>query len=179
MRHMPEARVAPLDFRDACSHFATGVCVVTSLGQEGPAGMTANAVSSLSLEPPLMLVCFDRTARTLMAVQASGRFAIHFLAHDQEELAARFASKLPEAEKFAGARWSEEDGTPVLDGCLAGMRCTLAELLPGGDHVIGVGAVNRVWRGGGEPLVFYRGDYWSLGEREPAPAEVDEALEGP
>jgi flavin reductase (DIM6/NTAB) family NADH-FMN oxidoreductase RutF len=59
------------------------------------------------------------------------------------------------------------------------MRCTLAELVPGGDHVIGVGAVNRVWRGGGEPLVFYRGDYWSLSEREPAPAEVDEALEGP
>jgi flavin reductase (DIM6/NTAB) family NADH-FMN oxidoreductase RutF len=179
MRCMPQARVDPLDFRDACSHFATGVCVVTSLGPEGPSGMTANAVTSLSLEPPLMVVCFDRTARTLAAVQASGRFAIHFLAHDQEELAARFASKMPEAAKFSNVGWFEEERTPVLEGCIAGIRCDLSELLPGGDHLIAVGAVSDVWRPGGDPLVFFRGDYGSLGEREPAPAEVDEALEGP
>src|SRR3954471_6673705 len=94
------AAVHPADFRETCARFATGVCVVTSLGPDGPSGMTANAVTSLSLDPPLMLVCFATTARTLAAVEHSGRFGVHFLSHDQEELAARFASKLPEREKF-------------------------------------------------------------------------------
>ena len=89
---------APIDsrqFRDVCGRFVTGVSVVTSFGPEGPSGMTANAITSLSLEPPLMVVCFDRTARTLGAVEHSRRLAIQFLAHDQEEIAGRFASKLP------------------------------------------------------------------------------------
>jgi 3-hydroxy-9,10-secoandrosta-1,3,5(10)-triene-9,17-dione monooxygenase reductase component len=141
--------------------------------------MTANAVTSLSLEPPLMVVCFARTARTLEAVQHSRRFAIHFLSHEQGGVAARFASKMPEAEKFAGLDWIERDGVPVLGGCLAGLACEVRELLPGGDHVIGVGEVKGLWRERGEPLVFYRGDYWSLTERQEAPPEVDEALEGP
>ena len=93
----------------------TGVSVVTSFGREGPSGMTANAVTSLSLEPPLMLVCFDRTARTLGAVEHSGRIGIHFLAHDQEQVAARFASKLPEAEKFEGLGWSDRGGSTLSD----------------------------------------------------------------
>jgi 3-hydroxy-9,10-secoandrosta-1,3,5(10)-triene-9,17-dione monooxygenase reductase component len=141
--------------------------------------MTANAVSSLSLEPPLMLVSFALTARTLASVRHSGRFGVHFLAHEQEELAARFASKLPEAQKFEGLEWEERDGVPALDGCLAGIACEVRDLLPGGDHVIGVGEVTSLWTHDGDPLVFYRGGYWSLGDREVAPPEVDEALEGP
>jgi flavin reductase (DIM6/NTAB) family NADH-FMN oxidoreductase RutF len=164
-------------FRDACSRFVTGVCVVTSFGREGPSGMTANAVTSLSLEPPLMVVCFDRTARTLGAVEHSRRVGIQFLAHDQERVAARFASKLPEAEKFDGLGWSDRGGVPALDGCLAGLACDLRELLPGGDHLIAVAEVTDLWVRDGEPLVFYRGDYWTLTEQEPAPPEVDEALE--
>ena len=166
-------------FRDACSRFGTGVSVITSSGPEGPSGMTANAVTSLSLEPPLMIVCFALTARTLVAVQHSGRFGIHFLAHDQDDLAARFASKLPELEKFEGLAWEERDGVPALEGCLAGLACEVRELLPGGDHVVGIGEVTSLWRREGRPLLFYRGDYWSLSERADAPPEVDEALEGP
>jgi flavin reductase (DIM6/NTAB) family NADH-FMN oxidoreductase RutF len=166
-------------FRDVCSRFTTGVCVVTSFGPEGPSGMTANAVASLSLEPPLMVVCFDHSARTLAAVEHSRRIAIQFLAHDQEQIAARFASKLPEAEKFEGLGWRDRHGVPALDGCLGGMACELRELLPGGDHMIGVAEVDGLWTGEGEPLVFYRGDFWTLAEQEPAPPEVDEALEGP
>jgi flavin reductase (DIM6/NTAB) family NADH-FMN oxidoreductase RutF len=179
MRAMQRPPFDPRAFRDVCSRFATGVCVVTSTGPDGPAGMTANAVTSLSLDPPLMIVCFDRTARTLGAVEHSRRLAIQFLAHDQEELAARFASKLPEDEKFDGVAWSDRGGAPALEGCVAGIGCELRELLPGGDHLIGVAEVVDLWTSGGDPLVFYRGDYWSLTERAPAPPEVDEALEGP
>lgn len=171
--------VDPSAFRDACSRFATGVCVVTARGPDGPSGMTANAVASLSLEPPLMLVSFALSARTLTSVRHSNRFGVHFLAHEQEELAARFASKMPEAEKFDGLEWEERGGVPALGGCLAGMACQVRDLLPGGDHVIGVGEVTSLWREDGEPLVFYRGGYWSLADRGEAPPEVDEALEGP
>jgi flavin reductase (DIM6/NTAB) family NADH-FMN oxidoreductase RutF len=172
-------QIDPAEFRDACGRFATGVCVVTSLGPEGPSGMTANAVTSLSLEPPLMIVCFALTSRTLAAVEHSRRFGVQFLAHDQEEVAARFASKMPEEEKFEGLPWTQRAGVPAIDGCLALLGCELKDLYPGGDHLIGVGEVVDLWRGEGDPLVFFRGDYWSLTEREEAPEEVDRALEGP
>jgi flavin reductase (DIM6/NTAB) family NADH-FMN oxidoreductase RutF len=175
---MDTAATDPRAFRDACGRFTTGVCVVTSSGPGGPSGLTANAVTSVSLDPPLVLVCFDRTARTLTAVEQSGRFAVHVLAHEQEDEAARFASKRPEAEKFAGSTWSVRSGVPILDGCLAGLVCELRKLFPAGDHVIGLGEVVDLWGADGEPLVFYRGDYWALSEREPAPPDVDAALEG-
>jgi flavin reductase (DIM6/NTAB) family NADH-FMN oxidoreductase RutF len=166
------------DFRAVWGRFVTGVGIITSFGQDGPSGMTANAVSSLSLEPPLMIVCFERSARTLAAVRHSRRFGVHFLGHWQEELAARFASKRPEAEKFAEVPWSERSGVPLLEGCLAGLACELRELVDGGDHLIGIGEVVDLWSSdGGEPLVFFRGDYWSLSESEPAPPDVDAALE--
>ena len=153
--------------------------MVTSLGTDGPSGMTANAVTSLSLEPPLMIVCFALTSRTLAAVEQSRRFGVQFLSHDQEELAARFASKMPEREKFEGVAWRERAGIPSIDGCLAWLGCELQELYPGGDHQIGMGKVVDLWEVAGDPLVFFRGDYWSLTERQDAPPEVDQALEGP
>src|SRR5437867_2092318 len=146
-------------FREVCGHFVTGVCVVTSLGPRGPSGLTANAVSSLSLDPPMVVVCFDRSARTLAAVEHSRRFAVHFLTHSQVETAARFASKQPEEEKFSAVSWTERSGTPVIDGCLAGLVCELEQLVPGGDHLIGLGTVTDLWRTDGEPLVFFMGDY--------------------
>jgi flavin reductase (DIM6/NTAB) family NADH-FMN oxidoreductase RutF len=153
------------------------VAVVTAFGPDGPSGLTANAVASLSLAPPLILVCFDLESRTLPAVRHSGRFAVQFLAHDQEELAARFASKLPEREKFDHVTWDERAGVPALNGTLGGLACELRDLLPGGDHLIATGEAVDAWTGDGDPLVFYRGDYGALTDREPAPAEVDEALE--
>jgi flavin reductase (DIM6/NTAB) family NADH-FMN oxidoreductase RutF len=171
--------VDPTTFREVCGRFVTGVCVVTSFGPDGPSGLTANAVASLSLEPPLVIVCFDQSARTLSAVEHSRRFAVQFLARSQDETAARFASKQPEQQKFAAVRWSERSGVPVLDDCLAGLACELRELVPGGDHLIGIGEAVDLWAFEGEPLVFFRGDYWALTAREPAPPEVDRALEGP
>src|SRR3954466_269763 len=179
---MPLMLGGPIDtdaFREGAGRFVPGVGVVTSFGPDGPSGMTANAVASLSLEPPLMIVCFDRTARTLEAVEHSRRLGIQFLAHDQGQIASRFASKLPEAAKFDGLEWSDRGGIPALAGAVAGMGCELREVVPGGDHLIAIAEVVDLWTGAAEPLVFFGGDYWSLTERAPAPPEVDEALEGP
>src|SRR2546428_12695421 len=101
-----EAPIDTREFRDVCGRFVTGVAVVTSFGPDGPSGMTANAVTSLSLDPPLMIVCFDRTARTLTAVEHSRRLALQFLAHDQDAVAGRFAPKVAAAGKFEGVDWS-------------------------------------------------------------------------
>jgi flavin reductase (DIM6/NTAB) family NADH-FMN oxidoreductase RutF len=150
-------------YRTAMGHFATGVTVVTSTGPQGPAGLTTNAFSSLSLEPVLVLVCLDRTARTLAAVESSRRLAVNVLARDQEELAVNFAGKASHAEKFRGVGHREVDGVPVLDGVVAWLTGEVRELLPGGDHVIAIVEVTGLDAPGGEPLVFYAGRYGSVG----------------
>jgi 3-hydroxy-9,10-secoandrosta-1,3,5(10)-triene-9,17-dione monooxygenase reductase component len=151
--------VAPQRFRAVMGHFTTGVTVVTANTAEGPIGMTANAVCSLSLEPLLLLVCFANDARTLPPIREHKRFGVNVLAAGQEDLARLFASKLPEEEKFGGVQHSVHDGIPVIDGVLAWVGCTLQELIPGGDHTIGIGAVTAAEAATGEPLVWFRGDY--------------------
>ena len=152
--------VEPARFRAVMGHFATGVTVITVAGPDGPQGMTANAVCSLSLDPVLVLVCFDNGARTLPAVRATRRFGVNVLEEGQEALARLFASKRPEQEKFAGVEHTVHDGIPVLEGVLAWVGCELRELLPGGDHTIGIAAVTAAETGPqGEPLVWYRGGY--------------------
>ena len=165
---MPPTRLHPVAadrFRAVMGHFATGVAVVTAKGPEGPVGMTANAVCSLSLDPLLLLVCFDNEARTLRVVRDTERFGVNVLEAGQEALARRFASKLPEAEKFAGVKHAVHDGIPVLEDTLAWVGCTLDRLIPGGDHTIGIGAVQAAETGapGAKPLVWYRGGYGGLG----------------
>jgi 3-hydroxy-9,10-secoandrosta-1,3,5(10)-triene-9,17-dione monooxygenase reductase component len=152
--------VAPAHFRAVMGHFATGVTVVTASGPDGPVGMTANAVCSLSLEPLLLLVCFDNAARTLPVVRATERFGVNVLASGQEPLARLFASKAPEAEKFAGVEHTVHDGVPVIEGVLAWVGCALERLVPGGDHTIGIGAVTAAeFSHEAEPLIWYRGVY--------------------
>jgi 3-hydroxy-9,10-secoandrosta-1,3,5(10)-triene-9,17-dione monooxygenase reductase component len=162
---MAATTVDPRAYRAAIGHFATGVCVVTCHGSEGPAGLTTNAVTSLSLDPLLLLVCFDNTSRTLPAVRDAGRFAVNVLRADQADLAAVFASKRVAAEKFEAATHEIAHEVPVLDGALAWIACDLQELLPGGDHTIGIGAVTHVHAADdGDPLVFFRGAYRGLGD---------------
>src|SRR3954470_16806608 len=148
----PMRPVGPDRFRTVMGRFPTGVTVVTAMGPEGPVGMTANAVTSLSLDPLLLLVCFDRAARTLPVVAAAGRFGVNVLALGQEELARRFASKAPEEEKFAGVAFTTDSGVPVLEGAHAWLGCDLERLVEGGDHAIGIGAVPAAQGGVGEPL---------------------------
>jgi 3-hydroxy-9,10-secoandrosta-1,3,5(10)-triene-9,17-dione monooxygenase reductase component len=152
----------PRGLRDVLGAFTTGVTVVTAKGAGGPAGLTTNAFTSVSLDPPLVLVCFDNASRTLPVVAESRRFAVNVLRAGQEELARTFASKRVQAEKFAEAAHNEQGGVPVLDEALAWLVCDVTELLPGGDHTIGIGAVTAMAAFEGEPLVFQRGDYWRL-----------------
>ena len=154
--------VEPGHFRSVMGNFATGVTVVTATGPAGPVGMTANAVASLSLDPLLLLVAFDNTARTLSVVRTTERFGVNVLAAGQEELARLFASKEPEAAKFAGVPHSVYDGLPVIDGTLGWVGCRLERLLDGGDHTIVTGRVLELGTGSGSPLVFVDGEYRSL-----------------
>ena len=153
----------PHAFRQAIRAFPTGVTVVTAIGEGGPSGATANAVTSLSLDPPMMLACLDRGSRTLVSVRSAGGFAINVLSAGQEDLARRFSSKDPEPEKWEGVEWSEQEGTPRLRGALLWLRCELRDLIDGGDHLIATGDVLDFEPGEGEPLVFHRGAYRSLG----------------
>ncbi len=151
-------------FRDTIGWFATGVTIVTTSGPDGPAGMTTTAVASLSLDPLLMLVCFDHGSRTLDAVRASRRFAVNVLRADDVDLAAVFASKRVAAEKFESVTHSEAHGVPVLDSALAWIACELRDLVPGGDHEIGIGAVTGMGAGEtSDPLVWFRGAYTTIG----------------
>ncbi len=151
-------------FRDAIGHFPTGVTVVTATGPDGPAGMTTNAITSVSLDPLLLLVCFEARSRTLAVVRSSRRFAVNVLRAGDEDLAAVFASKQIGAEKFADVTHTESHGVPVLDRALAWIACELRELRPAGDHEIGIGEVlgTGVGEAEGDPLVFYRGRYTTI-----------------
>jgi flavin reductase (DIM6/NTAB) family NADH-FMN oxidoreductase RutF len=153
--------VGPERFRSVMGHFATGVTVVTANTPEGPVGMTANAVCSLSLEPLLLLVAFDNESRTLRAVQEHGRFGVNILAAGQDDLARLFAVKADEHAKFAGVAHAMHDGIPVLEGALAWIGCRLERLIPAGDHTIGIGAVESAEAGSGDPLLWFRGGYTS------------------
>jgi 3-hydroxy-9,10-secoandrosta-1,3,5(10)-triene-9,17-dione monooxygenase reductase component len=150
-------------YRDTIGRFATGVTVVTATGPHGPAGMTTNAIASLSLSPRLLLVCFEARSRTLEVVRTSRRFAVNILRAEDAELAAVFASKRVGREKFEAVTHTEEHGVPVLDRALAWVACELRELRPGGDHEIGIGEVLGTHAAApGDPLVFFGGRYTTL-----------------
>ncbi len=167
---MPSAADHEL-FREVFGRFATGVAVITSSGPTGQGGMTANAICSLSLDPLLALVCFENQARTLPIVREAGRFAVNVLSAGQEDLAAVFASKLPEAEKLDGVQHRFEHDLPIIDGSLAWAACELRELISGGDHTIAIGEVLGMGLGDGEPLLWYGGQYhaWRHGRNGPHP----------
>jgi flavin reductase (DIM6/NTAB) family NADH-FMN oxidoreductase RutF len=160
----PAGQVSGADFRHAIGHFATGVTVITSVDADGqPVGTTANAVSSLSLDPPLVLVCFDRTSRTLESVLAHGAFAVNVLGARQQHLSTNFARR-GLAAAWDGVRHRRgRTGSPRLDGVIATLECTVEHQLEGGDHEIIVGRVREVETSGddAEPLIFWRGRYLS------------------
>ncbi|HEX3736503.1 MAG TPA: flavin reductase family protein [Solirubrobacterales bacterium] len=144
------------------AHFPTGVTVVATSAADGPAGATANAVSSLSIEPMLMLACLDRGSRTLLAVQAANRFSVSVLHDGQEAIARSFATKAPTPEKWAGVAWGERDGLPAIDDALLWVACDLEDVVAAGDHVILTGAVTDLTTAHGTPLIFHGGTYRPL-----------------
>ncbi|HKO37993.1 MAG TPA: flavin reductase family protein [Solirubrobacterales bacterium] len=152
----------PASFRAALAGLPTGVTIVTANGPDGPAGATANAVSSLSIEPMMMLACLDRGSRTLLAVQAADSFGISVLHAGQEPIARTFATKAPVAEKWAGVGWSDRDGIPAVDDALIWIACDLRDVISAGDHVIVTGDVRALESREGDPLVFHGGEYRPL-----------------
>jgi 3-hydroxy-9,10-secoandrosta-1,3,5(10)-triene-9,17-dione monooxygenase reductase component len=152
--------VDTLRYRQVIGHFATGVAIVTCYGPQGPTGLTTNAVTSVSLEPLLLLVCFDNSSRTLPAVRAARRFCVNVLRAGQEDMARVFASKRVAREKFEAVTHMDAHGVPVLDGALAWLACDLTGLHPAGDHTIGIGEITHMHaEPDGEPLVWFRGRY--------------------
>jgi len=148
-------------FRQAISRFSTGVAVITTRSADGPAGMTASAVASLSMDPLQLLVCIGTKLPTCKAIVESGYFAVNVLGEGQEHLAIRFATRRP--DKFAGVRLHTDSDIPVLTDAIAHFVCTVGGTLPGGDHTIVVGDVltcdhipDR------NPLVYFASAFGSL-----------------
>lgn len=165
---MEPTAIDPRRFRDAIGRFATGVTVVTAAAGGQVRGMTANAVSSLSLEPMLLLVCVQRTASAHAMIEQAGVFAVNILAADQRPLAELFARAGEFDAPMGGVPFhSGSTGAPLLAGALASIECTLHERLAGGDHSIFIGRVVDlvVARPTEQPLLFFSGAY-----REIAPA---------
>ena len=157
----------PIDpdlFRGTLSSWASGVTVVTSRVGDDVRGMTASAFCSVSLEPPLVLVCIDRSAIMLEFVQKSRVFAVNILAREQEDVSRACASRrVEESRRLEGIPYHEEaTGSPVLDHAIAFLDCRVEHDYDGGDHIIFVGRVEAAGARDGEPLVYFRGDYRSL-----------------
>jgi 3-hydroxy-9,10-secoandrosta-1,3,5(10)-triene-9,17-dione monooxygenase reductase component len=149
-------------FRKTMGTFAAGVTVVTTTGADGqPYGLTATAFSSVSMEPPLALVCIDKGASSYPQFANCEVFAVNFLAADQEDVSNRFASST--ADKFGASEWHRgELGLPVLEGTLGCAECRLVHAYDGGDHTIFVGEIEVAEVSSGEPLVYYRSSYRKL-----------------
>ena len=148
--------------------FPTGVAVVTALERGLPRGLTVSSFCSVSLDPPLVLVCVDRESNTLPALSSSGGFTVNFLAHGREALAARFASKAE--DKFVDVRWAAPElpeGGPILvEDSSAHAVCVTRQAVEAGDHWIFVGEVKEGGvRDGQQPLVYHRRSY--VGLRDP------------
>jgi flavin reductase (DIM6/NTAB) family NADH-FMN oxidoreductase RutF len=159
------------EYRALMGLYPTGVTIVTCMGDRGPAGMTVNAIASLSLDPILLMVGFGLQSRTLAVVRESRRFAVNVLAREQEDLSRLFASKLPERQKFADVGYEMVHGVPIIDDTVAWLVCETQAFHPGGDHMLCVGRVVAMGPGhtARTPLLFYRGNYRGLGTEDDSP----------
>ncbi|MFZ0479907.1 MAG: flavin reductase family protein [Terriglobales bacterium] len=164
------------DFRKAMGCFATGVTIIT-VDQDGDGeihGMTANAFTSVSLDPPLILVCVDQRARTHAHLHARKRFGINVLSSEQQAISEYYArssdgskSETHQHAETAGARFERTaHGTPVLQGALAYLECRLRSAQPAGDHTIFIAEVEHIEVREGEPLLYFRSQYRDIGKVE-------------
>jgi len=150
------------EFRAALGRFASGVTVVTAKDATGKLhGITVSAFCSLSLEPPLILVCIDKNTGSHFALAQTDSFVVNILRDDQQYLSNRFASYLP--DKFEAVKYhSGIDGLPVLEEALANLECRLVNSHDNGDHTIFVGQIERATVSDGNPLIYFHGNYRKL-----------------
>jgi flavin reductase len=159
------------EFRDSVGMFTTGITVVSAVSERFGHGMTANAFASVSLDPLLVLVCVVRDALMHKVLDEAGRFAVSVLAADQEDLARYFSdSGRPTGmAQFRPVGWrpGPVTGAPLLDGALAWLECDVEAAYPGGDHTVFLGRARRVERAtdGGDPLLYFGGDYHRMEKR--------------
>jgi flavin reductase (DIM6/NTAB) family NADH-FMN oxidoreductase RutF len=156
------SEVDPLLMRRAMGQFATGVTVITAVtGGAAPVGCTVNAFSSLSLDPPLVLVCIGRDRHMHAVLREAPGFAVNVLSVDQRAVATAFAR--PGADRFAGvAVRTGRHGIPLLNGAIACIECDRHDVLDGGDHVIVIGRVQEIRIEEGEPLLYSQGAFLHL-----------------
>lgn len=155
--------VTSVEFREGLSRFASGVTVVTTLDADGlPRGLTVSAFCSLSLEPPLVLICIEKGIRSHEALSSASRFVVNILSSDQLEVSNRFASPLE--DRFDGIEWRKGlGGLPVIEATLASLECTVHSSFDGGDHTIFVGLVEAISTSPDrEPLLYFRSTYREL-----------------
>lgn len=151
----------PIDeaaFKLAMSHFASGVTVVTTEHAGRQYGMTVASFASLSLRPPLVLICIEKSVKTHEAIVAAGKFGVSILSSAQADISSRFASRSD--DKFSGVRIDRgELGIPLIADALTTLQCNLRDQLPGGDHTIFVGEVVEAVTREGIPLLYFRSGY--------------------
>jgi 3-hydroxy-9,10-secoandrosta-1,3,5(10)-triene-9,17-dione monooxygenase reductase component len=163
-------------FRRVMGHFVTGVTVVSAFDLDQPAGITVNALSSVSLDPPLVMIALDRRRFLTPIVRAAGRYAVNILSEDQQALSDCFAGApvTPGRDSFCGAAWHRgETGLPLIDGAIATIECTVVETFSAGDHDLFIGRVDTLASAHDHPmpLLYYRRRYLRI-ERA-ATAEVE------
>ena len=153
------------EFRRAMRHFPTGVTVVTSLREGEPRGVTVTAFASVSLEPPMVLICINREARSYLYISTSKIFCVNILAGDQRALAERFAGKIRERQ-FEGVEYEvDTTGAAVLRGAVSHLDCEVAQEHSAGSHSIFIGRVLSCVSRPGRPLGYYNGTYHDFGMR--------------
>jgi flavin reductase len=153
------------DFKTAMRHFPTGVSVVTSLREGEPRGVTVSAFASVSADPPLVLICINREARSYLYISSSKIFCVNLLAGNQRHLAERFAGRLRE-NQFEGVEYDTDlTGAAVLRGIVAHFDCEVAEEHHAGSHSIFIGRVLSCSSRPGSPLGYYNGDFHDFGIR--------------
>lgn len=168
---IPETPIDPKALRNAFGAFATGVTVITTRQPDGtPRGFTANSFTSVSLDPPLLLVCLAKTAHSADVFRKAPHFAVNILAEDQKAVSGLFASRA--ADKFDQCAWTPGPAdVPLIDGALARFTCANHQLVDAGDHLILIGRVEAFATTEGQPLGYFRGNYFSIGiERDLAEA---------
>jgi len=151
----------PIDesqFKLAMSHFASGVTIVTTEHEGTPYGITVASFASLSLRPPLVVICIEKMAKSHDAIAASKKFGVSILEEKQADISGRFASKID--DKFTGVEVKKgRSGVPLIAGSLCMLECQLRDRFAGGDHSIFIGEVVEAYIGPGSPLVYYRSSY--------------------
>lgn len=151
--------ISEATFRQACGLFATGVAVATVRGEAGePHGLTINSFTSVSLDPPLVLICIDYRAQVLEVFVRAKHYAVNILGEAQQDISNRFAYRTE--DRFAGVEWTAgETGAPLIAGALAAIECVTRQIIEGGDHTILLAEAVAIHAGAGDPLLYFNSRY--------------------